>query len=98
MSEPHLSHARLLEPTSEIVSAHVSNNPTPIADVQCTIETVYTKLSGLGAPGEAPEEPPKPTAPIRKSFADNHIDCLEDGTKHRMLKRHLAAAHRLTPE
>ena len=36
--------------------------------------------------------------PIRRSVTDDHIVCLEDGKKLKMLKRHLMTNHRLTPE
>ena len=36
--------------------------------------------------------------PIRRSVTDDHIVCLEDGKRLKMLKRHLMTKHRLTPE
>ena len=40
MAEETADHATLLGLTSEIVSAHVSNNHVPTADLSATIETV----------------------------------------------------------
>ena len=36
--------------------------------------------------------------PIRRSVTDDHIVCLEDGKKLKMLKRHLMTEHAVTPE
>ena len=36
--------------------------------------------------------------PIRRSVTDDHIVCLEDGKKLKMLKRHLMSDHGMTPE
>lgn len=36
--------------------------------------------------------------PIKKSFTDDYIVCLEDGKKLKMLKRHLSTAYGMTPE
>ena len=35
---------------------------------------------------------------IRRSVTDDHIVCLEDGKKLKMLKRHLMTDHGMTPE
>ena len=39
-----------------------------------------------------------PAVPIRRSVTDDHIVCLEDGKKLKMLKRHLLTAYGMTPE
>ena len=97
MTEASIDRAGLLELTSEIVSAHVSNNHVPPEDLASVIETVFTKLADLGV---TPEEPAElvPAVPIKKSVTDEHIFCLEDGKPMKMLKRHLATDHGLTPE
>jgi predicted transcriptional regulator len=41
---------------------------------------------------------PQPVVPIKKSVTPDHIVCLEDGKKLKMLKRHLKTAYNLTPE
>jgi predicted transcriptional regulator len=45
----------------------------------------------------APDKP-QPAVPIKKSVFSDHIVCLEDGKKLKMLKRHLATSYNLTPE
>ena len=97
MTETTTDRARLLELTSEIVSAHVSNNHVPTGELATTIDTVFTKLAGLETP---PDETVQlvPAVPIKRSVTDDHIICLEDGKKLKMLKRHLMTAYAMTPE
>ncbi len=86
----------LLELTSTIVAAHVSNNAVPTADLPGVIATVHETLAALGTEEAAPK--PKPAVPIKKSVTPDYIICLEDGTEHKMLKRHLKTAHGMTPD
>jgi predicted transcriptional regulator len=59
---------------------------------------VFQQLAGLEAAPEEPEEPPVPAVPIKKSITDEHLICLEDGKKLKMLKRHLSSSYDMTPE
>lgn len=93
-----LDRSELLALTSEIVSSHVSNNAVNQQDLTSMIETVFATLEGLCAPKEEPQEELKPAVSIRKSVTDEHIICLEDGKKLKMMKRHLATSYNLTPE
>lgn len=91
--------ADLLQLTSEIVSSHVSNNPVAQSDLPALIKTVFDTLNDLSADEpEEPEEELKPAVAIKKSVTDDHIICLEDGKKLKMLKRHLKSAYNMTPE
>ena len=54
-------------------------------------------LAGVGKQPARPERP-QPAVPVRKSVFRDHIVCLEDGKKLKMLKRHLRTAFNLTPE
>lgn len=98
MRSDQIDRAKLLAMTTEIVSAHVSNNPIPTADLPATIEAVFGRLSDLSGPKEPPVEELKPAVPIKKSVTDDYLICLEDGRQLKMLKRHLATAYGLTPE
>ncbi len=93
-----LDRSELLALTSEIVSSHVSNNAVNQQDLTTMIETVFTTLEGLGAPKEEQKEELKPAVSIKRSVKDEHIICLEDGKKFKMLKRHLATKYDLSPE
>lgn len=98
MTEEKVERAELLELTSEIVAAYAGNNALPSSDLPQLIQTVYDTLSGVGAPAAAPETDQKPAVPVKKSVGKAEIVCLECGKGQKMLKRHLAAAHGLTPE
>jgi len=91
------SKLELLELTSEIVSAHVSNNTVGASDLTQLIEDVYRTL---GTVGEKPDAKEKllPAVPVKKSIQQDYIICLEDGKKLKMLKRHLKTAYNMTPE
>jgi predicted transcriptional regulator len=98
MTEPTVDHSELLALTSDIVAAHVANNTVPGADLPALIESVFGTLSTLGTDAAEPEVELKPAVPIKKSITDDHIICLEDGKKMKMLKRHLKTDHDLTPD
>ena len=98
MAEENTDHGELLALTSEIVAAHVSNNAVSNTDLPDLIKTVFTTLSGLNGTPAEPEPEQKPAVPIKKSITDDHLICLEDGKKLKMLKRHLATAYNMTPE
>jgi len=83
--------------TAEIVSAHVSNNPVGPDALPVLIQSVYRSLSGAGKEPVQPDKP-QPAVPVKKSVFPDHIVCLEDGKKLKMLKRHLKTAYNLTPE
>ena len=84
----------LLRLTTEIVSAHVSNNPVAVADLPQLITTVHEALVN---PGGTPP-PLTPVVPIKKSVTSNYVVCLEDGKKFKMLKRHLRTDHSMSPD
>lgn len=86
----------LLELTTEIVAAHVGNNTVPVGDIPNLIQDVYKSLAGLGTTQAGPERP-QPAVPVKKSVYPDHIVCLEDGKKLKMLKRHLKTAYNMTP-
>jgi predicted transcriptional regulator len=91
------SHAELLELTSEIVAAHLSNNTLPISDLPQLIRDIYKTLASIGD-GQTVKERPQPAISIKKSVSPDFIICLEDGKKLKMLKRHLKTAYNMTPE
>jgi predicted transcriptional regulator len=83
--------------TAQIVSAHVSNNSVSPDSLPSLIQEVYKTLAAVGKE-PAPQERPQPAVPIKKSVFADHIVCLEDGKKLKMLKRHLKTAYNMTPE
>src|SRR6056300_1866042 len=92
--QDYVERAELLALTSDIVSSHVSNNSVAMEDLPVLIEQVYNSLDKLGSKAAEPVvERPKPAVPIRRSITPDHIICLEDGKKLKMLKRHLRTAY-----
>jgi predicted transcriptional regulator len=83
--------------TAQIVSAHVSNNSVTPDALPTLIQEVYRTLSGVGKEAPQPDKP-QPAVPVKKSVFPDHIVCLEDGKKLKMLKRHLKTAYNLTPD
>jgi len=87
----------LLELTAQIVSAHVSHNPIASVSVPDVIQLVYRTLADMGkVPAQVTR--PTPAVPINRSVSEDHIVCLEDGKRLKMLKRHLKAVYNMTPE
>ena len=84
--------------TADIVAAHVGNNKTAISDVPLVIAAVHEALSALGTKTEPAAEPQLPAVSIRSSVKPDHVVCLEDGKKMKMLRRHLATDHDMTPD
>lgn len=92
------SREELLAFTTEIVSAYLSNNVMPSSDVPGVIEQVFKTLANVNTDVNVSMDRPQPAVPIKKSVTPDHIICLEDGKKLKMLKRHLKTAYGMTPE
>jgi predicted transcriptional regulator len=91
--------ANFIELTASIVSAYVSNNPVPSAELPSLIGQVHTALSRVSSgQAEALSDSLKPSIPVKKSINPDYIICLEDGKKFKSLKRHLRTQYNLTPE
>ncbi len=83
--------------TAQIVSAHVANNTVEPSKLPELIREVYQTLARVGEQPVAVAKP-KPAVPPNKSVFADHLVCLEDGKKMKMLKRHLMTDHKITPE
>ena len=88
----------LLRLSAQIVSAHVAHNAVPVDGMPSLIRSVYAALAGVEQPTADEPEPQQPAVPIKRSVFSDHIVCLEDGKKLKMLKRHLQVHLGLTPE
>ena len=88
----------LITLTSDIVAAHVANNSVSVDDLPALISNVFGALSSLGQVAPVVEVLPEPAVSIRASVKPDHIVCLEDGKKLKMLKRHLMTHYNLTPD
>jgi predicted transcriptional regulator len=91
------ANADVLGLTAQIVSAHVSNNAVTPDALPALIQDVYRTLANVGREPSAPDRP-QPAVPVKRSVFPDHIVCLEDGKKLKMLKRHLKTAYNMTPE
>ena len=94
-------NAELAKLTAQIVGAFVSRNATQPSDLPNLIATVHAALASPGQqpePSDAGAEPLRPAVPIKKSVQPDHIVCLEDGKKLKMLKRHLNSRYGMTPD
>jgi predicted transcriptional regulator len=84
--------------TAEIVSAYVSNNQIASSELGGLISAVAGRLGKIGAEPEQPaEEKPAPAVSVRRSIRPDHLVCLVCGQRQKMLKRHLAVRHDLSP-
>ena len=81
-----LSKDVMLRMVTDIVSAYVGSNSIPAADIPDLIKTVHTSLADAKPESERQSEAmPRPVVPVRRSIHDDHIVCLEDGKKLKML-------------
>ncbi len=69
-----------------------------VGDLPQLIANVHSALAGLGAPIQPTETAQQPAVTVRSSIKRDHIVCLEDGKKLKMLKRHLKTDHDMTPD
>jgi predicted transcriptional regulator len=90
--------ASLAEITVEIVSAYVAHQQVAASDLPKVISTVAGELRTLGRePQAAVPGKVEPTVSVRRSVRPDHLVCLICGKKQKLLKRHLAVEHELTP-
>jgi predicted transcriptional regulator len=87
---------------TDIVSSYVANHVVPIGELSELIATVHTALLKTTETSSATvaekAEPRKPAVPIKKSFTNDEITCLECGSNFKSLKRHLTTHHGMSPE
>ena len=94
-----ISNADILQMTTQIVSAFVSNNTIPADTMPDVIRQVHKTVHMLAqTPVEKQIEKPKPAVSVSKSVTDDYIVCLEDGKKLKMLKRYLRSNYNMTPD
>jgi predicted transcriptional regulator len=87
--------------TARIIEAYVARNLISPADVLSLTESVFQTLTALASGAEATDSPldgTRPAVSVKKSVSPDALICLQCGKPHRSLKRHLRAAHDLSPE
>jgi predicted transcriptional regulator len=86
--------------TSEIVSSFVAHNSVTTESLPEVIRSVYRTVATLGGTGDGAraDERPRPAVPVSRSVTSEHIVCLEDGRKLKMLKRYLRSRYDMSPD
>lgn len=93
-----IGDATVADLTADIVSAYVSHNNIPAAQVPELIGNVSSALRArISGPAQPEPEPQAPAVPIRRSVKPDEITCLECGKRFKSIKRHLQNAHGLDP-
>jgi predicted transcriptional regulator len=93
-----LTTEQILTLTSNIVSAHVSNNTVPSDDLPALIHQIYGTLNTVHEGQQTKQSKLTPMVSVKKSVTPDYIICLEDGKKLKMLKRHLKAVYNMSVE
>jgi predicted transcriptional regulator len=98
MSESQTS-PNFVELAADVVSAYVSNNSVPSADLPMLLKSVYAALTRtVQGQTQEPQAELVPAVPVKKSVTPDYVVCLEDGKKFKSLKRHLRTQYNMTPE
>ena len=88
-----------IELAANIVSAFVSNNSVPVAELPALIGNIHAALNRVASGStEHPQAELRPAVPIKKSVQPDYIVCLDDGKRFKSLKRHLRTVYDLTPD
>ena len=93
----HLTGA-VLNFTTQIVTAYLSNNEITAEALPPLINSVYRSLSATSAQEPLPVATRVPAVQVKKSVFSDFIICLENGKKLKTLKRHLQTSYGLTPD
>src|SRR5260370_12290979 len=85
--------------TANIVSAYLSNNPTPASEIPNLISQIHAALLRVSTGRiETPLEPARPAVSVKKSMTPDYLGCLEDGKRFKSLKRHLRTQYKNTQD
>lgn len=98
--------ANITELASEIVLAHASNTSMTKDELIAELKEVHAVLTALETGEAVPasfsveeeQESAAPAITMRKAFGKKQIFCMICGKGFTTLKRHLGAAHSLTPK
>jgi predicted transcriptional regulator len=93
-----LERTKFAELTTDIVAAYVSSHQLRVLELPDLINAVGAELAALGVQAEPTEqEKLEPAVSVRRSVRPDHLVCLICGKKQKLLRRHLAMEHELTP-
>lgn len=98
----------LMNAVSAVVTAYLARNDMDESLIPTLIREVAASLTEVGTMAGKPDHhlaeaaafSPRriPAVPVERSVQDDHLICLEDGTKLKILKRHLWAKYGMTIE
>src|SRR5215217_6428542 len=98
MSDPN-NQSGYVGLAADIVSAYVSKNAVPVAELPALIASVHSALNNaVQGTAEKPKEELRPAVPIKKSITPDFLISLEDGRRYKSLKRHLRTSYNMTPD
>lgn len=90
-----------IELACDIVSAYVSNNSVPTAELPALLNSIHQSIAGIAGGSIGPIQSLEKQAPAvnpKKSVTHDYIICLEDGKQFKSLRRHLSSNFNMTPE
>ena len=94
-----LERTKLAELITDIVAAYVSSHQLRVPELPDLINAVGAELAALGVKANpTQEEKLEPALSVRRSVRPDHLVCLICGKKQKLLRRHLAVEHELTPD
>ncbi|UCI10540.1 MucR family transcriptional regulator [Mesorhizobium sp. B1-1-8] len=91
------TNIEIISLTADIVSAYVSKNPLPAANLPDLIASIHSSLTGIKGPTVVEQPPLVPAVNPKRSVTPDYIISLEDGRKFKMMKRYLGLLG-LTPD
>jgi len=94
-----MPEAKTIDPllVTQIVRNYVGHNRISAGELPNLIATVHQSLVELGEPATAPILTRTPATAIKRSYGRDFVVCLDCGWRGKMLRRHLTAAHDLSP-
>lgn len=97
--DDHSDGSMIVELTTEVIAAYVSNNSVSTADLPNLIGEVHRAFQNITDPrSDETKREQKPAVNPKKSVFRDYIICLEDGKQFKSLKRHLRSHFDLSPE
>lgn len=88
----------VLSALGRIVAAYVANHKVDTNEVGPFIQQIYAVLCNLQSTMALRRTPPQTPINIEDTIQAEHLVCLEDNKKLKMLKRHLRTAYGMTPD
>lgn len=95
---PQIDQEEILRMTTDIVASFLTHNSVPADSIPDLIRSVHSTMGEISGSSSKPEPKSKPAVPVSKSISDEHIVCLEDGKKLKMLKRYLRSQYDMSPD